>query len=445
MIRTFFIGIFFIIFQCPNVAKSQDVYIVSINNISDRLVNIQAKLFPKNDTILMTPYGASHLKEGWATFIKSLIITNNNGEKIELAKLENGVFIIPSVNKGEQINLNYQVAIFHDKEWWPFGYKEAAYVKNEMLMTTGNALFITRLDMDSAQVIFKLKPSYKVTNAWRETAANQFFVNGAEELVWTAMAIGDYNLVEIPVGGIIVSLAFGDELTSAKKMMEATITKAIDKYKEIYGANPFNINDTGKKSVYIMNVDTAYVSGGAAFNNSISILLNSKPSDSHEAKTTTWHHILIHEIGHLWNGISLKTNEKTEWFSEGFTDFVAYKIERDIGLFERSQWKSLVDRKENEYHQAKKKNHVTMEEAGTDKARNYDIIYSGGFLFALKLDEEIENGSEGKKGIDDFLKNIFAAYSGTNKVISKYDVQEIAEKTCNCRLDNLFAELITKE
>ncbi len=144
-------GFFFLSFH---FSKAQDLYEVTINKVSERVVNIKAKLFPKSDSLLMSPFGATHLKNGWATFVTNLSATNNNGEKINLRELENGLFIIPSENKGIPINLSYQVSIVHDQGKWPFGYKEAAYVKNDMLMTTGNALFITRMDMDSALILF---------------------------------------------------------------------------------------------------------------------------------------------------------------------------------------------------------------------------------------------------------------------------------------------------
>lgn len=423
-------------------AKAQDFYTLSVFGVAERMVNIRATLFPSTDTLLMSPYGATHLKDGWATFVRNLNATSSNGETIELKRLENGVFLIPPENKGKPINITYDVAILHDQEKWPFGYKEAAYVKKDMLMTTGNALFITRMDMDSAEVKFHLNKSYRITNAWRETTPNHFVVKGAEELVWTALAIGNYNLVEVPAGNLKIFLVFGNELSDEKGMIKTTIQKAVNKYKTIYGAYPGK--KQSNKTVYIMNIDSSYVGGGATFINSISILLNRKPSITSQANTTSWHHILIHEIGHLWNGISLKTNEKTEWFSEGFTDFIAYKIEREIGLFTEAEWKKLIVQKRNEYQQAKKKSKVTMEDAGIDKGLNYNIIYSGGFLFALKLDTEIKTATKGKKNIEGFLRNIYASFANTGEVITKDNVQKESENTCNCNLDRLFAELSFK-
>ncbi|MFN2440744.1 MAG: hypothetical protein ABR503_16185 [Chitinophagaceae bacterium] len=89
--------------------------------------------------------------------------------------------------------------------------------------------------------------------------------------------------------------------------------------------------------------------------------------------------MLIHEIGHLWNGISIKTDERTEWFSEGFTDFVAYKIERKIGLLKQAEWKKLVVKKQNEYQQAKKNNKVTMEEPVMTKGAIMILFIAEGF------------------------------------------------------------------
>ncbi len=435
--------IFIYLFLHLHYSVAQDSYTVTVEDVTERLVHINATLFPQKDTLIMTPYGATHLKDGWATFIQNLKATDQNGEKLELKKLDNGVFIIPKGNTGKPVYLDYSVTILHDRGNWPFGYKEAAYVNDEMLMTTGNALFITRLDMDSAKVHFQLKKSYKIANAWQEISRTSFLVKGAEELLWTAIALGNFNLEEIKAGNANILLAFGNDLTSEKDRIVHTITEAVKKYHAYYGGYPAIKQASSAKTVYIMNVDSTYVGGGATFVNSISILLNSKPSIIHQAKTTSWHHILIHEIGHLWNGHTLKSDEKTEWFKEGFTDFVAYRIAFEMGFFDEIQWDLLVAEKHREYEQAMKMKRVSLENAGSDKGGNYDIIYSGGFLFALKLDIEIKKATNDQKGMEDFLKNVYVSFGNTDKIITTNDLKLIAENTCDCTLDTLFSEVLT--
>lgn len=83
----------------------------------------------------------------------------------------------------------------------------------------------------------------------------------------------------------------------------------------------------------MINVDTTFEGGGAAFTNSMSILLSDHPATCDTISTHCWHHIIVHELGHLWNGYSLKVEEIDQWFQEGFTDYLAFRLQRDIGLF----------------------------------------------------------------------------------------------------------------
>ncbi|MFD2514928.1 M1 family aminopeptidase [Pontibacter locisalis] len=430
-----------ILFLNPFWAKAQDSYTVTVEDIAKRKVQVTAKLFPESDTLLMSPFGATHLKDGWATFIEDLKISNSEGEKIDFTKMDNGVFILANSQKNKPIHLSYNVNIRHEQSKWPFGYKEAAYINDEMLMATGNALFLTRLDVDSATVNFQLKQPYKVANAWKQTAPATYVANGAEELVWTVLAIGNFNLSEIQTGKTKILLAYSNDLSASKKTIESTIRKAVEKYEAIYGSSPSKQPSAPDKYLYVMNVDTSYVGGGAAFTNSISILLNATPAHTTKAGTTSWHHILIHEIGHLWNGRSLKTDESTDWFNEGFTDYLAYKVEHELGLMNKGEWKEIISQKQLGYSKAREKNKASLASAGKDKGSNYDIVYSGGLQFAHKLDTEIKEATNNKKGISDFMKNMFAAYASREQAVKNEEIKAIAEQTCSCDLSSLFQEV----
>ncbi|MBC5992680.1 M61 family metallopeptidase [Pontibacter cellulosilyticus] len=422
-------------------AQAQDSYTITVEDVSDRKVRVEATLYPKNDTLLMSPYGATNLKDGCATFVKNVSAKTSSGEQIGISQLDNGVFVLDNASKSKKVHLSYIVNMQHEKQKWPFGYKEAAYVNNEMLMATGNALFITRLDVDSATINFKLKKPYKVANAWKQTAPASYVAKGAEELVWTVLAIGNFNLSEIQTGKTKILLAYSNELSPSKKLVESTIRKAVKKYESIYGGSPSRQPSAPDKYLYVMNVDSSYVGGGAAFTNSISILLNAAPAHTKKAGTTSWHHILVHEIGHLWNGRSLKTGESTEWFNEGFTDYLAYRVEHELGLFNKSEWEEMLSQKQAEYNKAREKNKVTLAAAGKDKGHNYDIIYSGGLFLAHKLNTEIKKATKTKKDLSDFMQNMYAAFSSKDKPIGNKDIKLIAEQACSCNLDNLFLEV----
>ena len=388
---------------------AQDSYIVSLTNLTSRKVQIKAQLFPKNDTILMSPFGASHLENGWANFVTNLVAKNKLYNKINIQPIGGGAFVFSPYKKGEEINLEYTVNLTHEKEKWPFGYKEAAYTRENMAVCTGNALFISRLDMDSAVIKFVLPKKYKVTNAWKEIGSNTYTVHSPTELVWTVMAIGQYNIASISSGKTNIRLVYGARLSGAKKMLTSTISLAVKQYARIYKATPVNSSSSSNKFVCVIDIDSNYIGGGAAFTNSISIMLHQPPSITHKAITTSWHHILIHEIGHLWNGQSLKSEEQHEWFVEGLTDYMAYKVEYELGLFNKAEWDNMLNQKKDEYNKSYKE--ISLEDAGNDKSQNYDLIYSGGLLFSQIIDMQIQNKTGDKKTITDLLQLLYNKFA----------------------------------
>ncbi len=422
---------------------AQDSYIVSITDVKSRKIEIKAQLFPNNDTIQMSPFGANHLKNGWASFVTNIGAKNKQNKEISIQSIGGGAYIFSPYKKGEEINLDYTINLIHDKGKWPFGYKEAAYVRENMMVFTGNALFITRLDMKSATVKFILPKSYMITNAWEEIGINKFKVHNPTELVWTVMTIGQYNFTEVITGDTKIKLVYSNSLSGKKKMISSIITSAVKEYENIYMGKPVNSATQSDKFVCIVNVDSGYVGGGAVFTNSISIMLNKSPSLEHKANTQSWHHILIHEIGHLWNGQSLKTEQQNEWFVEGFTDYMAYNVEYKLRLFDTTEWLAMLKLKQEEYNKAYKG--ISIKKAGNDKAENYDLIYSGGLLFAQLIDRQIQINTKNKKNINDFLQLLYSEFALSNKLYVLDDIIAAFKNTCMCEPKNIFEYLVTSK
>ena len=67
--------------------------------------------------------------------------------------------------------------------------------------------------------------------------------------------------------------------------------------------------------------------------------------------------------------VSLITIEKTKWYNEGFTDYLAYRIQYYIEMFKKEDWYKVVAKKQEEYELTKKTHSATMEQAVNDKSR----------------------------------------------------------------------------
>lgn len=416
-----------------------DLYVVRIPDASARLVHVEATIHATEPMLLMSPFGADHLEHGWATFVQDLKATVD-GADVRVELMPGGAFKIDS-EPGKVIALSYTVRMEHDLAVWPFGSDEAAYVQGEMLMATGNALFITRLDLDSASVQFDMPGHYSVASAWELSGTNTYLVRGAEELVWTVLLLGDIQQHEIMAGDMRVLLAFGNELKGAKESLIDITTRAISTYTAYFGGPPRTAKAPGTY-LQVINVDTTFEGGGAAFTNSMSILLSDHPATCDTISTYCWHHIIVHELGHLWNGYSLTVEEIDQWFQEGFTDYLAFRLQRDIGLYTEAQWRSFLTWKEQEVAAIRQATAVPLANAGEDKGANYHLIYSGGFQFAHRLNEAIAARTNKRYDLLEVMRSLYVTHAGSGVPVDRALLQETAERICSCELQHLFREML---
>jgi predicted metalloprotease with PDZ domain len=421
------------------ICSAMDEYVVRVPDVRGRLVHVEARVMLTESGLLMSPEGAGHLEFGWAQFVRDLVATAGDGSQLAIERMPGGSFKIDHP-AGNFVDLKYTIHIGHDQQQWPFGAKEAAYVQDEMMMATGNALFITRLDMDSARVRFELPEGQRVLTAWNGED-NEFVVKGAEELVWTVILLGKFERLRFKSGDMIVVMAFSEKLTEQMELIRALTIQSLDGFWEYYGGPPVATAAPSQTYLQVINVDSTYEGGGAVFTNSISIMLNEPPARCDSISTHCWHHIVVHELGHLWNGLSLVTNEQDQWFREGFNDHLAWRLQRDLGLYDEDQFQQLIKLKEKEAEEGARGSGTTLLLAGNDKARNYDMIYSGGFTFAQKLDNMLLNATIDHESLISVYRLLYERHAGKGTPIDRAVLQQVSEEVCGCSLKELFSEL----
>jgi predicted metalloprotease with PDZ domain len=421
------------------ICSSMDEYLVRVPDVRERLVHVEASVLLSEEGLLMSPFGADHLEFGWATFVRDLSASTTDGKPLKIERHAGGSFTVDHA-PGGMIDLRYTVHIGHDLRTWPFGAKEAAYVQGEMMMATGNALFITRLDLDSARVRFELPEGQGVLTAWN-TDGDDHYAKGAEELVWTVMLMGRFDQLRFKAGDMQVVIAYSEELKKHTDLFRAMTLNALDGFAEYYGGPPVATASTSDIYLQVINVDSTYEGGGAVFTNSISIMLNKPPARCDTMASTCWHHIMVHEIGHLWNALTLVTDEQDQWFREGFNDHLAWLLQHELGFFTREQWQQLIRAKEKEAQEAARSSKTSLLLAGNDKGANYDLIYSGGFTFAQRLDNAIVHATTGGRNLLSVHQLLYERLAGKNVPVDREVLRRTAEEVCECDLAELFAEL----
>lgn len=376
-----------LVLAIPDAQAGTARYVVTFDAQDRRLVRVHATITSNEDVVMMYPDGASHVPQGWATYLRNLT------SSAKLEAVGPGQWRNPA--KGLPLTLDYEVLIHHDAGHWPFGWDEAAYVKGTAVFLTGKALFITALDVVEPEIAFRLPPKWQLITPWKRSGEH-FVAAGAIELTEAALLTGRFESRTIAAGDVTVLLGIGSQMKAAVPLFDDTIRTVLPLAASVFGGTPRGTY------VVIANREDEFT-GGGTFVRSLSMLFQEEPS---AANRDEWAHVLVHELVHLWLGGAIRTDEA--WFAEGFADYLANRIELRAGIIDEAQFAARLDEHRKKY--AALAGTVSLRDAGADKTKYYDAVYSGGLLFALTLDTELKARG---KSLDDVLR---ALYAGTQPV-----------------------------
>ena len=422
-------------------AQTASQYTVNISEQDKRLVRVEARIIPKGNILGVCPEGANHLPDKWATFIRNLTAKDDSGAVIQLQYLGEGAWQIPEPLP-KSITLNYDVLIKHDQGKWPFGAKEAAYVRDDGVFYTGASLFITMLELTNMTVRFNVPNGWKVTVPWQEVSGqeNTFRVSNAEELVWIGMLVGKHLERKTHVGNLEVTLAIGQDLKPSADLFDQTVKTIVPAYINIYGGEPVFRGSSINKFVIFANRDPNDEGGGAVFVRTISMMLRDLPTKQEAASTFSWSHIIVHEMGHLWNGQSIREAGQESWFNEGVTDYLSYLLEARAGLISRQELLKVFAQKYDEYLAVAGK--LSIRRAGDHKGANYDLVYSGGLIAALALDVELRRNTKNVNGLESLLRQMYREFGIQDKKYAMEDILNSVNRIAKINLQPFFKDYI---
>ncbi|MDQ3749539.1 MAG: hypothetical protein M3367_11115 [Acidobacteriota bacterium] len=431
----------FVIAAYADTSQPAATYTISLSAENKRLVRVEAEIFPTGNTLIVCPEGANHLPDKWATFMRNVSAKDENNQTVKIQYLGQGAWEIAKPLP-KKLVLNYEVEIKHDLTNWTFGSKEAAYVRDDCVFYTGASLFITMPELENIKIQFKMPADWKVTVAWQEISneKNAFRAANAEELLWIGILAGKHLERKTKVGQLEVITAVGQDLRQSSEMFDRAVKAIVPAYVKIYSGEPVFQGSPVKKFVIVGNIDKNYVGGGAVFIRTISMMLKDVPQKTKAASTASWSHIITHELGHLWNGQSIREENQEFWFVEGVTDYLAYLLEAQAGLISKAELLKVFAKKFDEYKPVAGK--VSLRKAGNNKAKNYDLIYSGGFVAALALDVEIRKATKNQKGLADLLRFMYRDFALKDKKYSVEDIKRIAKQISNEDLSNFFVDYV---
>ncbi|HEX8393090.1 MAG TPA: hypothetical protein VF665_12170 [Longimicrobium sp.] len=414
-------------------AQDRPAYTVSIAPHDNRSVRVHARIPLTDSVLLMYPDGANHLADGWSTFVRGLRATDDAGRAVPLRRRGRDEWAVAAPLPAA-VTLDYEVLVHHDAGRWPFGSKESAYGRPDAVFLTGKALFIAQYGVADATVRFDLDPSWRLAVPWAEVPGQPrtFSVPTVIELLEVGMMAGRHQQRAVTVGGTEVVLAVGESLRGSAEVMEGSLRQLLPAAAAMFGGAPRG------RFVVIANRDV--YDGGTAFTRSFSVVYAEAPTVQNR---TGWGHVIAHELLHLWLGSAIRTAPESQqyWFSEGYSDYLSSLLELRTGMIsEPAFWARVA-----EHHQkyTRVAGGVSLLAAGADKAQNYDLVYSGGFLAALSMDVDLRRRTARRAGVEDVLRRMYARFGATGDPYTDHDVRAEAEAVGGGGLSAFFASYVT--
>ena len=176
----------------------------------------------------------------------------------------------------------------------------------------------------------------------------------------------------------------------------------------------------------------AYSAGGSGLPNSfISFASN---NDGVTLTKMSW--LYNHELLHKWISRTIKNENEVEqyWFSEGFTDYYAYKLmlkndKLNVEEFIETFNKEVITPHYKDSINSIPNSELTFEKYWSNYALYQKLPYRRGLLYAFLIDTQIKQQSQFTKSLDNLM----------------HDLLEMSLKDENLRLNNvIFKQLLSK-
>ncbi len=415
-------------------------YTISVVKENPRLAKIVAKIEPDGNIVSMNEHNEHGLKNGWATFVENVQAISESGRKLKVVAKKNSSWELQDYQEG-MVTLSYQVRLGHDQvvPRLTAGDNGAAYANGSGIMWAGRALFIAGKATKDIAINFDLPKKWQVTTQWEKTKrAHSFTVDVTRNLLYSAFFAGTHKHAEFTAGGVSLRMAFSGEYTvKVHQQIKQQVQQYFTHYGKLY-QSPLNAN------IVVVVSDASY-DGGEMMGNAISLSMGPGMRDANGLSKGTIH-VIAHEVYHSFTNNQLELGEDPPsfvWFKEGFAaEFGTYSAELRVGALNETEFLSTIVKQMKKY-QTKLNGKLTLKSAGSEKFKNYHMVYGGGFIAAISLDFLIRHESNGKKTLNDLWVYLLKTHPKNGEVLTipkLFDaVQNLYGKKVSTALENYIS------
>ena len=318
---------------------------------------------------------------GWPEVIRDLKVTDDADRTLSFARNKDAGWKLAAPYKGS-VHLEYSVDLSAlAAANWPAP-REAGYGDATHFIFAGRACFITSAAKHGATIDFSLPTGWYPVVPWNRNGA-AFVVNSVPDLVENLLVVTSERTDVAKAGSFTVSVTPLGHWESVRTDVTTILKGVIPRYVRLFGSK-----SPQQYSVVLLPV---LDQGGEAYRASFAYTYEQAPT---VANRLDWGHIIAHEIFHYWNGYRLAGADypSSQWFQEGFTDYMADISMRSAGLIDEDQFLSRIDSQLDRYSRLT----TPLARPGSHKG---PPLYGGGALLALCWDIQIRTATHGKKSL----------------------------------------------
>lgn len=401
-------------------------------------VTVTARLRSKSCTFRTSDHWADFFpkeKRGWAQFFTS--VSAMQGDKP--VKIEAGADGALHALGGAacELTIQYKVDFSFGRRQWPAGNEQVAYTDKSAIYTTGLPLFLLDDDSGPSTVKFELPGEWRVATPWDPISQDTYRVRDREALLSNTLVLGKASIKTFDAENFHVTLALLGDLGPAAPQVQGAFAKLVPDLTRMFGDKT-----PGRYMV-------ALIPGpedGESFTDSFAVATSEIPT---ELNKIVWANHLAHELLHYWMGGKLGPTESDkpslEWFTEGFTEYLANRALADVHIFSEDQYLDRMGRHMGAYVMTRENPNfekVSPVESGVHKWPNRPLVYSGGATIGFCLDGRIRKASGGKNSIRDVLSALYRIQLADHKPLTLRAIADEASRVAGTSLDEFFKRYV---
>ena len=409
-------------------------YIIKIEPKNEMLsVQLHLSNLKGDTTLFQMDRGSGGAPENhYADSIHNLEACDADGNRLTIEQVQNRQWKVES-GHSTYLNLEYQADLSRTE---PNDHYHSI-IANKYAYLLGNQIFIYPLEEADADIIVRIEApnGWPTVSSWQKQK-DIYRPAIFNELANSMLASGDYRIYHFDVDSTKATVATRWTQEDYDETMIELIKRILSALGQLFSMFP-----ASKLAVICNQFETEGESwgiGGSGVGNGVVLGLIGKFPENWNAS------IFTHELMHWWISGSV-TDESTYWFSEGFTDYYTWLMQRRIGLISQEAWYDKLYQVWQKVRENPKLREFPLREASLryfDDRAARRLCYDKGMCLAFILDVKIRRYTKNKLGLDDVIRKMAQYIKENGLTFYESDLFSAVDEVAGRSLKNFYQRYV---